>query len=170
VNYILTADEIFVLIRDLCAIPCMSKLMQSLGLVGFLCYFATPDLVPQVIQTMFEKNFPQQQTRAHTNVHAEYTNLLQNVYESIAALLGVSQLRKVNLLQERCSYWDTDLVPEAKSALANNIFHLFAYNGDMDANDIMKYFDTMRSPTIPRSVQSLPPPDSQHPRPLQHHC
>jgi hypothetical protein len=90
VNYIRTADEIFVLIRDLCAIPCMSmsKLMQSLGLVGFLCYFATPDLVPQVIQTMFEKNFPQQQTRANTNVHAEYTNLLQNVYESIAALLG----------------------------------------------------------------------------------
>ena len=39
VNYIRTADEIFVLIRDLCAIPCMSKLMQSLGLVGFLCYF-----------------------------------------------------------------------------------------------------------------------------------
>ena len=58
--------------------------MQSLGLVGFLCYFTTPDLVPQVIQTMFEKNFPQQQTRANTNVTAEYTNLLQNVYESIA--------------------------------------------------------------------------------------
>ncbi len=113
-NYIHTADELFVLIRDLCAIPCMSKLMQSLGLVGFLCYFSTPDLVPQVIQTMFEKNFPQQQTHANTNVCAEYTNLLQNVYESIAALLGVSQLRKVNLLQERYSYWDTDLVPEVR--------------------------------------------------------
>jgi hypothetical protein len=165
VNYILTADEIFVLIRDLCAIPCMSmsKLMQSLGLVGFLCYFATPDLVPQVIQTIFEKNFSQQQTRANTNVYAEYTNLLQNVYESISTLLGVPQLRKVNLLQERCSYWDTDLVPEAKSALTNNILHLFAYNGGMDANDIVKYFDTIRSPTIPRSAQSLPPPDSQHP-------
>ena len=150
----------------------MSKLMQSLGLVGFLCYFATPDLVPQVIQTMFEKNFPQQQTHANTNVNVEYTNLLQNVYESIAALLGVPQWRKVNLLQERCSYWDTDLVPEAKSVLTNNIFfHLFAYNGDMDANDnVVKYFDTIRSPTIPRSAQSLPPPDSQHPRPLQHHC
>ena len=149
----------------------MSKLMQSLGLVGFLCYFATPDLVPQVIQTMFEKNFPQQQTHANTNVCAEYTNLLQNVYESITALLGVPQLRKVNLLQERCSYWDTDLVLEAKSALTNNIFfHLFAYNGGMDAYDIVKYFDTIRSPTIQCSAQSLPSPDSQHPRPLQHHC
>ena len=84
-------------------------------MVGFLCYFTTPDLAPQVIKTMFEKNFPQQQTRANTNVRAEYTNLLQNVYESIAALLGVPQLRKVNLLQELL-YWDTDLVPVAKSA------------------------------------------------------
>jgi len=148
VNYIRTADEIFVLIRDLCAIPCMSKLMQSLGLVGFLCYFATPDLVPQVIKTMFEKNFPQQQTRANTNVRAEYTNLLQNVYESIAALLGVPQLRKVNLLQER-SYWDTDLVPEAKSALTS-IFNLFAYNGGMDANDIVKYFDKVTNHALPK--------------------
>jgi hypothetical protein len=47
--------------------------------------------------------------------------------------------------------------------LTNNIFfHLFAYNGGMDANDIVKYFDTIRSPTIPRSAQSLPPPYSQH--------
>jgi hypothetical protein len=149
----------------------MSKLMQSLGLVGFLCYFATPDLIPKVIQTMFEKNVLQQQTHANTNVNVKYTNLLQNVYESIAALLGVSQLKKVNLLQERCSNWDTDLVPEAKSALTNNIFfHLFAYNRGMDANDIVKYFDTIRSPTIPCSAQSLPPPDSQHLRSLQHHC
>ena len=97
---------------------------------------------------------------------AEYTNLLQNVYESIAALLGVPQLRKVNLLQERCSYWDTDLVPEAKSASTNNIFHLFAYNGGMDANDIVKYFDKVTNHTTLCPLQI----DSQHPRPFQHHC
>ena len=82
------------------------------------------------------------------------------------ALFGVSQLRKVNLLQERCSYWDTDLVPEAKSALTNNIFHLFAYNGGMDANDIVKYFDKVTNHTTLCPLQI----DSQHPRPFQHYC
>ena len=107
---------------------------------------------------MFEKNFHQQQTRANTNVTVEYTNLLHNVYESIAALLGVPQLRIVNLLQERC--------PEAKSALTNNIFHLFAYNGGMDANDIVKYFDKVTNHTTLCPLQI----DSQHPRPFQHYC
>ena len=142
--------------------------MQSLGLVGFLCYFATPDLVPQVIQTMFEKNFHQQQTRANTNVTTEYTNLLQNVYESITRTVRSAAIEDSEsttgalfVLGHRA-----DLVPEAKSASTNNIFHLFAYNGGMDANNIVKYFDKVTNHTTLCPLQI----DSQHPRPFQHHC
>ena len=89
---------------------------------------------------------------ANTNVTAEYTNLLQNVYESIAALLGVPQLRIVNLLQERCSYWDTDLFQRQRvhRRITSSIC-----SPTMEAwMPTTSWSTSIRSPTIPRSAPS----------------
>eukprot|EP01038_Epipyxis_sp_PR26KG_P004500 gene4500-6357_t len=133
VNHVRTSDEIFVLVRDLSSIPCICTLFQTLSAVAYLSYFVMPDVVPNNIKQLFEKNINR------PNARVDYGNLLQSVFEAMAALLGVPQIRKVTLLQER-TYWDADLVPEAKEALTT-IFLESSHNGGMDSNDLTLYID-----------------------------
>jgi hypothetical protein len=146
VNYVRTADELFVLMRDLAAIPSICTSLLSTGMVSFLSYFIMPELVPQIIRTMFEKNLVQ----SRQNARPEYTFLLQSVFEALAALLGVPQIRKVALLQDR-TYWESDLVPEARDALTT-MFQESAHGGGMDTNDVAKYFDRVTGGVGPRAT------------------
>jgi hypothetical protein len=106
-------------------------------MVSILAYFITPDAASPQLKNMFEKHLV---VNSRQNpVRVDYGNLLQSVFEALAALLGVPQVRKVNLLQER-SYWDSELVPEAKEVLTT-IFKESSHNMGMDANFISAYFD-----------------------------
>lgn len=153
VLYTRNADELFVLIRDLAALPCMNKAFLEMGLIAFLSYFIMPDQVAPVIRTLFEKHLPP----ARLNARIEYTNLLHCVFEALAALLGVPQIRKVSLLQER-TYYESDLVPDAREALST-IFAESSHNGGMDATDITKYFEKVTGGTgtkvAPQHIRNL---------------
>lgn len=134
VNYVRTADEVFALVRDLACIPSIAVVLRSRNVVSMLCYFVMPDSVPPVIKVYFERNSSSKQ-----NARAEYSNLLQNVFEAIAALVGVPQIRKVSLLQEK-SYWESELVPEAREAFTQ-IFHENSRGGVMDNYDLTHYLE-----------------------------
>ena len=146
VNYVRTADELFVLIRDLASVSCIAKYLLDMGMVSFLCYFVMPEQVPQMIRNLYEKHIP----ASRLNTRIEYSFLLQSVFEAMAALLGVPQIRKVALLQER-SYWESDLVPEAREALTA-IFQESSRAGGMDPNDIAKYFDRVTGGVGPKAT------------------
>jgi hypothetical protein len=137
VNYVRTADEVFMLIRDLAATePAICSLLQAMGCVSYLSFFVLQPAElnnPEVLMH-FERHLSHKQ-----NGHHEYGNLLQSVLEAMAALLGVPQTRKVNLLQDR-TYWESDLVIEAREALAT-IFEEMSRDGGMDAHDIVRYFE-----------------------------
>ena len=137
VNHVRTADEYFTLVRDLCSIPSVCTAFQHLAMVSILAYFITPDSASPQLKNMFEKHLVVNSRQNAMRV--DYGNLLQSVFEALAALLGVPQVRKVNLLQER-SYWDSELVPEAKDVLTT-IFKESSHNMGMDANFISAYFD-----------------------------
>ena len=137
VNHVRTADEYFSLVRDLCSIPSVCTVLQHLAMVSILSYFITPDAASPVLKNMFEKHLVVNSRQAAMRV--DYGNLLQSVFEALAALLGVPQVRKVNLLQER-SYWDSELVPEVKDAFTT-IFKESSHNMGMDATFINVYFD-----------------------------
>lgn len=141
VSHVRTADEYFSLIRDLSAIPSVCTAFQQYSIVSFLSYFIVPDAATQQIKNAFEKQMIVNSRQGAVRV--DYGNLSQSVFEALAAILGVPQVRKVNLLQER-SYWDTELVPEAKDALTC-IFKEASHNGGMDANLISAYFDKVSS-------------------------
>jgi hypothetical protein len=103
-----------------------------------------PEQVPFIIKSFFEKHLPQsakQQNQNSTQPQSrlEYSHLLQSVFEAIAALLGVPQIRKVNLLHEK-SYWESELVQEAKDAF-NLIFNEVSRNGVMDNLEITQYLE-----------------------------
>lgn len=134
VNHTKIADEIFVLLRDLCGIPSIANAFRTLGMVGFLSYYITPELSPQITQAFFEKHFIRD---GKQHARLDFAHLHQSVFEAIAALLGVPQIRKVNLLVEK-SYWESEFVPEAKEAFTQ-IFVESAKNGSMDAMEFMQY-------------------------------
>jgi hypothetical protein len=104
------ADELFVLIRDLAAIPCACQAMLQCNAISRLAFFAIPDGVPLKVKAMFASRMSSTLRLPGKN---DFCMLLQSVFEAMAALLGVPQMRKVQLLQEK-TYWETELVAEAK--------------------------------------------------------
>jgi hypothetical protein len=138
-----TADEIFVLIRDLSAFPSLLQSFQTIGLISFLVFYITPAGASLSVVSAFEKV----QTRPLQR--EGFYHLAQSVFDAIAALLGVPQVRKVNLLQEK-SYWDAELVPEAKEAFAV-IFAESSHNGIMDSFDFAHYLDKVAAAMGPAS-------------------
>jgi ubiquitin carboxyl-terminal hydrolase 9/24 len=156
VNYTRSADELFVLIRDLAAIPSLCRALKSLGIISFLSYYVMPENVPPIIRSIYEKHLPKQQQQGgqgQQNYRMEYSHLLQSVMEAIAAILGVPQIRKVNLLHEK-SYWDSELVPEAKDAFTQ-IFQESSRNGVMELLDIQQYVDRVTGSTNQRTNSVL---------------
>ena len=93
--HVRVSDELFVLIRDLAAIPCVCTAMLQCGAISRLAFFAIPDLSSPETKSAFSLHSiaPRLPTRN------DFYPLLQNVFEAMAALLGVPQLRKVPLLQ-----------------------------------------------------------------------
>jgi hypothetical protein len=143
-NSIRTSDELFVLVRDLAAVPSVCVCMLSAGFVSALAYFAIPDQTLPEVKARFATHSLGTHSRG---MHArnEYYPLLQSVYEALAALLGVPQLRKVALLQDR-TYWENcELVPEAKEAFAT-IFAEVAPQGGMDAHCMSDYQERVNGP------------------------
>jgi hypothetical protein len=127
------ADEIFTMIRDIAGVPCICASLIVHRAVSLLAFFTTPEGVSNDIRSLFGDRMrmnraPQKQ---------DFYLLLQSVFEALAAILGVPQLRKVPLLQER-STWDSELVPEAKEAFTQ-LFAEVARKGGMDASDIIEY-------------------------------
>jgi hypothetical protein len=142
-------DELFVLIRDLAAIPCACNAMLRCETVSRLAYFAGPESSPQEVKNRFISRYPS----SRAPIRADFYPLLQSVFEALAALLGVPQTRKVPLLLER-SYWDKELVPEARDALAH-IFKEVSVNGGMDIQCMSAYMERVNGPGHRATPQQL---------------
>ena len=95
-SYVRVADELFLLIRDLAAIPSVCTAMLRGGAISRLAFFAIPDLSHPDTKSMFSMHTL---GNARLPTRNDFYPLLQNVFEAMAALLGVPQLRKVPLLQ-----------------------------------------------------------------------
>ena len=150
--HIRVADELFVLIRDLAAIPCVCTAMLRSGAISRLAFFAIPDLSHPDTKSAFSLHSIA--TRLPTR--NDFYPLLQNVFEAMAALLGVPQLRKVPLLQER-TYWESELVAEAKEAFTT-IFQEMSVNGGMDATSMSEYMERVNgagSKVTPLQVRQI---------------
>lgn len=133
--HIRQADELFVLIRDLAAIQSACITMIQCGAISRLAYFAIPDSVPMITKNTFASRAPVQ--RLHNK--NDFCMLLQSVFEALASLLAVPQMRKVPLLQER-TYWESELVAEAKEAFTT-IFQEMSVGGGMDAGCMSDYME-----------------------------
>lgn len=155
VGFSRNADEIYVLIRDLASIPALCTAFKTVGMVSFLSYFIMPDQVPVIIRNLYEKYMTpkQQQQQQQQNYRVEYTHLLQSVFEAIAALLGVPQIRKVNLLHEK-SYWESELVAEAKDAFTQ-IFNEVSRNGVIETLEATQYLERVSGSTNSKNTAVL---------------
>lgn len=149
VNHVRTGDEVFALIRDLAGIPSLCYTLRSNNVISLLCYFIMPDQTPPPIKSFFDKQLGAQKAGGRV----DYTHMLQNIFEAIAALIGVPQVRKVNLLQEK-SYWESELVPEAREAFTK-IFHESCRNGYMETYDVTLYLDKVLGVTGQKSTQVM---------------
>lgn len=115
-SHIRTADEIFVLIRDLASIPSVRKLLNSSDMIVKLCYFIIPEAVNADVITFYAPSVPT--TSGNINkLKIEYSMLYSGILEAIASLLGLPQVKKVNLLQDNRPHWERILTSEAKDAL-----------------------------------------------------
>lgn len=149
VNHVRTADEVFALVRDLSVFPSICHAFRSHNIISLLSYYVMPDGVPPQVKGIYDK----QVTPTKAGTRPDYTHLLQNVFEAIAALLGVPQVRKVNLLQEK-SYWESELVAEAREAFTK-IFHENSRNGYMDQFDVQQYMDKVLATTGSKASQVM---------------
>jgi len=76
------------------------------------------DLTPSPIHESVKDSFLVPQMKGNRGgTRLDYITLFPAIYEAIASLLGVPQVRKVSLLMDSKSYWDRLLVPEARDAL-----------------------------------------------------
>ena len=166
-NYYRTADEIFILLREVASVDCVCSVLIDMLIVSYLIYYATPDNVSIDVATIIESHrhntnsnstatsssrgslSPRFTTNTTTTTNTtalphntqDYHQLLQSVFEALAAILGVPQLKKVSLLQDRLHY-ENELTAEAKDAFII-IFKECAPRGNMDVNDIIHYRDKM---------------------------
>jgi ubiquitin C-terminal hydrolase len=128
------ADELFVLIRDLASIPCICKLLNFQDMISKLCFFVIPDSVYQSYKDHFVVPVTKNRSRP------DYFLLFGPIFEAIASLLGVPQVRKIALLQDNRTYWERQLVPEAKGALIA-IFQEASVNGIMDYMQLSNFLE-----------------------------
>lgn len=134
-QYARQADELFSLIREMAAFPCICSVMLDNMFVSKLVYFVVPDAVSMEIKQQFMDRF---RGNPRTGQKQDFGSVYPSIFEALSALLGVPQIRRINLLQDRVTNWEYDLVPEAKDALTT-IFNEVSPRGGMDANDVMEY-------------------------------
>lgn len=127
-------DELLIIIREFALIPSMCKAMLSMNLLEDLVYFVMPTRVSDSIRSRF---------RVSANARHDQVAFatVQNVFEALAALLGVPQKRKVNILDEKSSYWDPEFIPEAKAAF-QTIFEELASGGtSIDGRTFLNFYE-----------------------------
>ena len=139
-NRMRSADEILIIIRELASIPSVCVAILELGVLEDLVYFVLPDRVPDSIKAKF---------RGSSNPRIDPTTYItiQNVFEALAALLGVPQRRKIDLIDENCSYWDPEFIDDAKIAL-QQIFDDIAQNNLLDGRTFMTYYEKLHGSNI----------------------
>lgn len=145
-SYLRTADELFVLIRELAGIPCINHAMVKQHAICRIAFFAMPESAPKAVKEAFLKGFTRQYKIEN------FYLLVPCVLEALAAILGVPQIRKVPLTTEGTHWDNVELVPEAKDAFTI-IFNEQTDNGriGMDVHDIVAYKEKTNGPKI--SVQ-----------------
>ncbi len=131
--YTRCADEIFALLRDLASIPCVCSLFIQLNAISLLGFIVHPECVDEETRSLFLD----QCRGLRSNTKQDTTLLFQSIFEAIAALMGVPQIRKVALVKEITAY-ESELVPAARDALTI-IFQENSRKGNMDANDIVLF-------------------------------
>jgi ubiquitin C-terminal hydrolase len=131
-QHVKNSDEIFVLIRDLASIPSFNSTMIQMNMISYLSFF----IMPNNVNGRIRSNFMMKQNK--NNRHDYFPMLYQSIYEAIASLLGVPQVRKVPLYIERSHYIDNELVEDAQRALTT-IFSEISHNGGLSIEDIINY-------------------------------
>jgi ubiquitin C-terminal hydrolase len=121
------ADDIFNLIREVATVPCVGYTLLHKRAVTYLCAVVLPDCVPEHIKAEFERS----------NKKSDSTPLHASIFEALAALLGVPQLRKVQLISE-VSQYEYELLPAAREAFTTIFTEVCPGNG-MDALAIVEY-------------------------------
>lgn len=127
-------DEIFVLIRDLASIPSLNSTMIQFYMISYLSFFIMPNNVNDQIRSKFTIK-----QSKNNNRNLDYFPMLhQSIYEAIASILGVPQVRKVTLYIEKSYYGDTELVEDARRALTI-IFNEISHNNGLSVDDIINF-------------------------------
>jgi ubiquitin C-terminal hydrolase len=135
--YLRTCDELFGLIRELAMFPPICALMVQLDTIAQVCYFVIPEKVPPATREAFL-------SASSRFTAADSKSFHSIIFEVVAALLGVPQSQKVELLNEKVNLWEPELTPEAKEALSQ-IFKECSHYGGMDARDIIAYMDRVHT-------------------------
>ena len=136
--------DCFIFVKNIshqeCQIPSVCVAILELGVLEDLVYFVLPDRVPDSIKAKF---------RGSSNPRIDPTTYItiQNVFEALAALLGVPQRRKIDLIDENCSYWDPEFIDDAKIAL-QQIFDDIAQNNLLDGRTFMTYYEKLHGSNI----------------------
>jgi hypothetical protein len=131
-----STDEILIIIRELATIPSVCEAMLEVGVLEDLVYFIIPDRVPDSIRNRF---------RVSNTGRVDPTTfiIIQNVFEALAALLGVPQKRKLNLLEENCSFWEPEFIPIAKEAFITIFEELAQGSSMLEGRLFMSYYEKL---------------------------
>jgi hypothetical protein len=143
-NYIKHAGELFLLLTNLAAYPFVQRLfVERTNIFLLLSFYGMPE---RLTHASIHGYFAHMAIKISHNRH-EFKVLAQPVYEAIAALLGVPQTRKVNLLldTDAAVNWDQSLTPLAGEALQIIFDEESHQSGGMDLSDITAYFSRVHA-------------------------
>jgi ubiquitin C-terminal hydrolase len=133
--YVRVSDELFALLREVSCVSCIRKAFWAFPIISILMFYVHPTAAKDSIRELIDSRL-----RQHRGNHSlEFHPLLQSVFEAIASVLGVPQMRKVGLLQDR-SFYESELVPDARDAFTT-IFGEVARAGHMTSSDVLMYKD-----------------------------
>jgi len=133
-SYLHTCDELFALIREIALFPPLRKFLVDKDTIAHLCIFVIPEKVPQAVRALYA-------TEGAARINAADCRPFHSIiFEVLAALLGVPQTQKVNLLNEKSNIWEPELTQAARDALTI-IFEEVSHAGGMDSRDILAYMD-----------------------------
>jgi ubiquitin C-terminal hydrolase len=137
-NFLHTCDELFGVLRELAGYPALCSYMLKLELVPLLLYFVNsggPKKTP-LIKEFYAASERPTATGHHRNVGAESHLHHPLIFETVAALLGVPQQPKADLLE------DTHLSPAARSALME-IFDEHGHGTSWMTRDLVSYLEAV---------------------------
>jgi ubiquitin C-terminal hydrolase len=131
--FVRVSDELILLVRDVSCVPCVRTALLNWPTISLLTFFVLPNQAGDKIRSVMEQRL---RSVKLTN-QPDFSPLFQNIYEAIAALVGVPQIKKVSLLQDR-SLVESELVHDARNAFTS-IFAEVARSGTMNATEVVMY-------------------------------